>query len=121
MNDMLTNTADAYKKAHDALKDAELALKQVRATLEEQYEAHGVTRHTTSDGTVIAVVEVNTREFDLDALRMVAPNAFEKVTALKVDTKAFDKQVRAGEITNEAVAEVVTYKPHKRVEVGVAQ
>lgn len=118
--DTLTQIADTYKQAHDAMKQAEEALKQARATLEAQYEAHGVTRHNTSDGSVIAVVEVNTREFDLDRLRMVAPSAFEAVTALKVDTKSFDKAVKSGTISSEAVTEVVTYKPHKRIEVGVA-
>jgi hypothetical protein len=118
--DTLTNTADTYKQAYDAMKQAEEALKQARATLEAQYEQHGVTRHETSDGSVVSIVEVSNRDFDLDRLRMVAPNAFETVTALKVDTKAFDKAVKAGTISHDAVAEVVTYKPHKRVEVGVA-
>jgi len=120
MNDTLTITADAYKQAHDAMKQAEAALKVARATLESEYEAHGVTRHETTDGSVVAIVEVNNREFDLDALMVVAPNVFDQVTALKVDTKAFDKSVKDGTLTTEAVAQVVTYKPHKRVEVGVA-
>lgn len=116
----LTNTADAYKSAYDALKVAETALAKARTTLEADYALNGITRHSTSDGHIVAIEEVNNRTFDIDTLRLVAPNAFDKVTALKVDTKAFDKEVKSGSITPDAVAQVVTVKPHTRITVGVA-
>jgi hypothetical protein len=116
----LTETADAYKQAYDNLKEAEEALAKHRATLEADFALAGITRHATSDGHMVAIEEVNNRVFDLDTLRMVAPNAFDKVTALKVDTKKFDKAVASGDITNDAVNQVVTLKPHTRVTVGVA-
>ena len=116
----LTQVADAYTRAYDALKEAEEALAKARTTLEADYELNGITRHATSDGHMVAIEEVNNRTFDIDALRLVAPNAFDKVTALKVETKKFDAEVKAGTITPDAVAQVVTLKPHKRVTVGVA-
>lgn len=119
-NTHLTETADAYKQAYDALKTAEEALAKARMTLEADYDLAGITRHHTSDGHMVAIEEVNNRTFDLDTLRLVAPNAFEKVTALKVETKKFDAEVKAGTITPDAVAQVVTLKPHRRVTVGVA-
>lgn len=119
-NTHLTETADAYKQAYDALKAAEEALAKARMTLEADYDLAGITRHHTSDGHMVAIEEVNNRTFDLDTLRLVAPNAFEKVTALKVETKKFDAEVKAGTITPDAVAQVVTLKPHRRVTVGVA-
>jgi hypothetical protein len=120
MNTPLTNTADNYKKAYDALKEAEEALAKHRATLEADFALAGITRHATSDGHVVAIEEVNNRVFDIDTLRMVAPNAFDKVTALKVDTKKFDKAVASGDITHDAVGQVVSHKTHTRVTVGVA-
>lgn len=119
-NTHLTETADAYKQAYDALKAAEEALAKARMTLEADYDLAGITRHHTSDGHMVAIEEVNNRTFDLDTLRLVAPNAFEKVSALKVETKKFDAEVKAGTITPDAVAQVVTLKPHRRVTVGVA-
>jgi len=116
----LTDTADAYKSAYEALKVAETALAKARQTLEADYALNGITRHATSDGSTVAIEVVNNRTFDIDTLRLVAPNAFDIVTALKVDTKAFDKQVADGNITPDAVAKVVTLKPHTRVTVGVA-
>lgn len=116
----LTQVADDYKRAYDALKEAEEALAKVRTTLEADYELNGITRHATSDGHIVAIEEVERREFDIDALRIHAPNAFDKVTAVKVEPKKFDAQVKAGNITPDAIAQVVTVKPHKRVTVGVA-
>lgn len=119
MNTQLLKTADEYKQAYDALKQAEETLAKKRVALEADFALAGITRHITSDDHIVAVEEVSTRVFDLDTLRLVAPNAFDKVTALKVDTKKFDKAVSVGEITNEAVSQVVTLKPHTRVTVGV--
>jgi len=116
----LTQTADAYKQAYDALKEAEEALAKARTTLEADYDLAGITRHATSDGHIVAIEEVERREFDIDALLTYAPNAFGKVTALKVEPKKFDAEVKAGNITPDAIAQVVTVKPHKRVTVGVA-
>ena len=116
----LTDTADAYKSAYEALKVAETALAKARTTLEADYSLNGITRHSTSDGHTVAIEQVNNRTFDIDTLRLVAPSVFDKVTALKVDTKAFDKEVNIGKITADAVAQVVTVKPHSRVTVGVA-
>lgn len=116
----LTDTANAYQEKYLALKNAEEALAKARITLETDYALNGVTRHPTSDGKIVAIEEVNNRSFDLDTLRLVAPNAFDKVTALKVDTKAFDKEVKSGGITPEAVTAVVTLKTHTRVTVGTA-
>jgi len=116
----LTHTADAYKSAYDALKSAEEALAKARTTLEADYALAGITRHATSDGHMVAVEQVERREFDIDALLVHAPNAFDKVTALKVEPKKFDAEVKAGTITAEAVAQVVTVKPHTRITVGVA-
>jgi hypothetical protein len=101
MTNTLITTADEYKKAYDALKEAEETLAKRRATLEADFALAGVTRHVTSDG-------------------HIAPNAFDKVTALKVDTKKFDKAVASGDITHEAVGQVVSHKTHTRVTVGVA-
>jgi len=116
----LTNTADNYKRAYDALKEAEEALAKARTTLEADYDLAGITRHVTSDGHVVAIEEVERREFDIQALKLHAPHAFDKVTALKVETKAFDREVKAGNISPEAITASVTVKPHKRVTVGVA-
>jgi hypothetical protein len=120
MTQTLTDTADAYQVAYLALKEAEEALAKARTTLEADYALNGVTRHSTSNGSVVAIEEVNNRSFDIDRLRLVAPNAFDKVTALKVDTKAFDREVKSGEITLDAIAQVVTLKPTKRVTVGAS-
>jgi hypothetical protein len=116
----LTLTADAYKQAYDALKLAEEALDKARTALEADYDLAGVTRHPTSDGHMVAIETVERREFDLNALRIHAPAAFDKVTALKVEPKKFDAQVKQGNISPEAVAATVTVKPHTRVIVGVA-
>lgn len=116
----LTQTADAYKQAYDALKQAEEALAKARTTLEADYELNGITRHATSDGHMVAIEQVERREFDVDALRIHAPSAFDKVTAVKVEPKAFDREVKAGNISQEAITASVTVKPHKRVTVGVA-
>jgi len=120
MTQTLQDTANQYQAAYLALKEAEEALAKARHTLETDYALNGVTRYSTSDGSVVAIEEVNNRSFDIDRLRLVAPNAFDKVTALKVDTKAFDREVKAGTITPTAVAEVVSLRPTKRVTVGVA-
>jgi len=120
MTNTLITTADEYKKAYDALKEAEEMLAKRRATLEADFALAGITRHATSDGHIVAIEEVNNRVFDIDTLRMVAPNAFDKVTALKVDTKKFDKAVASGDITHDAVGKVVSHKTHTRVTVGVA-
>ena len=120
MTTTLTALADQYKCAYDALKEAEEALAKVRAQVEADFALNGVTRHATSDGSVVAVETVERRDFDLDTLKVVAPNAFTTVTRLAVDTKAFDKAVKAGEITPDAVAQAVTVKPHTRVTVGKA-
>jgi len=116
----IQNTADTYKAAYDALKSAEEALAKARITLETDYSFAGITRHATSDGHMVAIEEVERREFDIDTLRIVAPNSFDKVTAVKVETKAFDKEVKQGNITPSVVAQVVTIKTHTRVTVGVA-
>jgi len=116
----LIQTADAYKQAYDALKSAEEALAKARTTLEADFDLAGITRHATSDGHMVAVEMVERREFDADTLLKVAPNIFAKVTSIKVEPKKFDAEVKAGTITANAVAQVVTVKPHKRVTVGVA-
>jgi len=103
----LMDTADAYKSAYEALKVAETALAKARQTLEADFALNGVTRHSTSDGSMVSIEVVNNRIFDIDTLRLVAP-------------KAFDKEVADGNITPDAVAKVVTLKPHTRVTVGVA-
>ncbi len=116
----LTNTADTYKQAYDALKEAEEALAKARTTLEADYDLAGITRHATSDGHMVAIEEVERRDFDVATLKVVAPNLWERVTSLKVEPKKFDAEVKNGTLTPEVVAQVVTVKPHKRVTVGVA-
>ena len=116
----LTQVADAYKSAYDALKTAEEALAKARTTLEADYDLNGITRHATSDGSVVAIEEVERREFDVATLKVVAPNLWERVTSLKVEPKKFDAEVKNGNLTPDAIAQVVTVKPHKRVTVGVA-
>lgn len=120
MTQTLQDTANQYQVAYLALKDAEEALAKARATLTADYDLNGITRYPTSDGSIVAIEEVNNRTFDIERLRLVAPNAFDKVTALKVDTKAFDREVKAGTITPTVIAEVVTLRPTTRVTVGVA-
>ena len=116
----LTQVADDYKRAYDALKEAEEALAKARTTLEADYDLAGISRHPTSDGHMVAIVEVERREFNIDTLKVVAPNAFERVTSLKVEPKKFDAEVKKGNITPDAYSQVVSVKPHRRVEVGVA-
>lgn len=116
----LTQVADAYKSAYDALKTAEEALAKARTTLEADYDLNGITRHATSDGHMVAIEEVERREFDVATLKVVAPNLWERVTSLKVEPKKFDAEVKNGNLTPDAIAQVVTVKPHKRVTVGVA-
>lgn len=117
----MTNTqsvAEKYLEARKAYKEAEAKLAEAKALVEQAFTQEQTNRVQTTNG-VVSLITVNNRVFDVVTLKnLVSQEVFERVTEIKVDTKAFTQAETNGVLTSDVVAQVVKLKPHSRIEVG---
>lgn len=104
--------------AEEAVKEAERVLADAKDELVRVYEAHDVEKFSWN-GKFVNAVKSCRRSFDISKLGTLIPSSvFQKVTKISVDTTAFDKARKRGEIS-EIVENDVSVKNHYvRIVVG---
>ena len=118
MSKALSTAGQQYLAALEAQSAAEKAVAVAKELLAEAVAEAGV-NEVSVNGKKIMLVTATRRNFLVDKLKeMVTAKTFEAVTKTAVEPKAFDKALKAGEITADIEEAVVNPTPYTRIVVS---
>lgn len=114
----LSTAAQQYVAALEAQAAAEKAVAVAKELLTEAVAEAGVSE-VTVNGKKVALIASVRRNFLVEKLKeLVTAKVFEAVTKTAVEPKAFDKAMKAGEITADVQEAVVSPTPYIRIVVS---
>jgi hypothetical protein len=115
MTKALSTAGKQYVAALEALSSAEKAVAVAKELLTEAVAEAGVSE-VTIDGKKVAIITAVRRNFLVEKLKgLVNANTFEAVTKTAVEPKAFDKAMKAGDISAEIEEAVVNPTAYTRI------
>ena len=115
MTKALSTAGKQYVAALEALSSAEKAVAVAKELLTEAGAEAGVSE-VTIDGKKVAIITAVRRNFLVEKLKgLVNANTFEAVTKTAVEPKAFDKAMKAGDISAEIEEAVVNPTAYTRI------
>jgi len=115
MTKALSTAGKQYVAALEALSSAEKAVAVAKELLTEAVAEAGVSE-VTIDGKKVAIITAVRRNFLVEKLKgLVTATTFEAVTKTAVEPKAFDKAMKAGDISAEIEEAVVNPTAYTRI------
>jgi hypothetical protein len=115
MTKALSTAGKQYVAALEALSSAEKAVAVAKELLTEAVAEAGV-NEVTVDGKKVALITAVRRNFLVEKLKgLVTATTFEAVTKTAVEPKAFDKAMKAGDISAEIEEAVVNPTAYTRI------
>lgn len=118
MSKALSTAGQQYLAALEAQAAAEKAVAVAKELLAEAVADAGV-NEVSVNGKKIMLVTAVRRNFLVDKLKeLVSAKTYETVTKTAVEPKAFDKALKAGEITADIEEAVVNPTPYTRIVVS---
>jgi hypothetical protein len=115
MTKALSTAGKQYVAALEALSSAEKAVAVAKELLTVAVAEAGVSE-VTIDGKKVAIITAVRRNFLVEKLKgLVNANTFEAVTKTAVEPKAFDKAMKAGDISAEIQEAVVNPTAYTRI------
>ena len=115
MTKALSTAGKQYVAALEALSSAEKAVAVAKELLTEAVAEAGV-NEVTIDGKKVALITAVRRNFLVEKLKgLVTATTFEAVTKTAVEPKAFDKAMKAGDISAEIEEAVVNPTAYTRI------
>jgi hypothetical protein len=115
MTKALSTAGKQYVAALEALSSAEKAVAVAKELLTEAVAEAGVSE-VTIDGKKVALITAVRRNFLVEILKgLVTATTFEAVTKTAVEPKAFDKAMKAGDISAEIEEAVVNPTAYTRI------
>jgi hypothetical protein len=115
MTKALSTAGKQYVAALEALSSAEKAVAVAKELLTEAVAEAGVSE-VTIDGKKVALITAVRRNFLVEKLKgLVTATTFEAVTKTAVEPKAFDKAMKAGDISAEIEEAVVNPTAYTRI------
>ena len=115
MTKALSTAGKQYVAALEALSSAEKAVAVAKELLTEAVAEAGVSE-VTIDGKKVAIITAVRRNFLVEKLKgLVTASTFEAVTKTAVEPKAFDKAMKAGDISAEIEEAVVNPTAYTRI------
>jgi hypothetical protein len=115
MTKALSTAGKQYVAALEALSSAEKAVAVAKELLTEAVAETGVSE-VTIDGKKVALITAVRRNFLVEKLKgLVTATTFEAVTKTAVEPKAFDKAMKAGDISAEIEEAVVNPTAYTRI------
>ena len=115
MTKALSTAGKQYVAALEALSSAEKAVAVAKELLTEAVAEAGV-NEVTIDGKKVALITAVRRNFLVEKLKgLVNANTFEAVTKTAVEPKAFDKAMKAGDISAEVQEAVINPTLYTRI------
>jgi hypothetical protein len=115
MTKALSTAGKQYVAALEALASAEKAVAVAKELLTEAVAEAGV-NEVTVDGKKVALITAVRRNFLVEKLKgLVTATTFEAVTKTAVEPKAFDKALKAGDISADIEEAVVNPTPYTRI------
>jgi len=118
MDKQLSAVVRQYVSALEAQASAERAVAVAKELLTEAFAEAGVSV-AEAHGKKVSMIEAVRRNFSVETLKgLVSASVFEAVTKTAVEPKAFDKALKAGEITADIEEAVVNPTPYTRIVVS---